>query len=184
MHGSDKRYKDTRYGVAGGCMRSAADTLCYTAVLILAIGGVLAVELTTESDAVRAAAAGSAKPTLAVAARPFETVSPSAESTVDASAEAVLSFPTKTTPRIEAGSRAHATARGAGAFALVVARPFQTERSPPPLRPPADASAKVGGPLCKPNANARFCVNALPELHTKNPCVRGPGVLLYRRHEE
>lgn len=97
MHG---RY-DTRFGVAGGCMRSAADTLCYTAILVLAIGGVVAVESTMPTlgrVVPRAAAAGieSAQP---VAVRPFIKASfPSGEGTVDASAEAVLSFPTNSTP--------------------------------------------------------------------------------------
>lgn len=73
MHGRD----DTHYGVAGGCTRSAADTLCYTAILILAIGGVVAVELITAlcvGPQYRAAAAVSGTP---VAVRPFATDTPS-----------------------------------------------------------------------------------------------------------
>lgn len=114
MHG---RY-DTRFGVAGGCMRSAADTLCYTAIVVLAIGGVVAVESTMPTlgrVVPRAAAAGieSAQP---VAVRSFETVSLSAEAVVDAQAEAAASFPTNPTPGMCLATAHPRCVPGAGRF--------------------------------------------------------------------
>lgn len=144
MHG---RYKDTRYGVAGGCTRSATDTLWYTGILVLAIGGVIAVELaTTLTVGPGAAAAGVPANSVGpepVAVRPFEDDTPSQgrPSASDAAGGPYLN----PTPRFEASDRAHAATDGAGDSSSVAARPPKTATLSPPWRPPADASAEAGG---------------------------------------